>query len=114
MGKILLRCDLCKNFHVAFVEIDPQTGEKFHLCSNCWKKRHGKPDTENPPQTDVKIIEEKETQQKLNPLVSLPYPILEFDPAPEAMIEPKRENQPHDVPEHCVICFLKKSLIGLS
>lgn len=34
-----------------------------------------------------------------------PYPILEFDPALEAKIEPSRMIQPRDVPEHCVICF---------
>jgi len=34
-----------------------------------------------------------------------PYPILEFDPALEAKIEPSRMIQPRDVPKHCVICF---------
>jgi uridine phosphorylase len=33
------------------------------------------------------------------------YPILEFDPAREALIEPSRLIKPRDVPEHCVICF---------
>jgi uridine phosphorylase len=33
------------------------------------------------------------------------YPILEFDPTPEAIIEPSRLIKPRDVPEHCVICF---------
>jgi uridine phosphorylase len=33
------------------------------------------------------------------------YPILEFDPAREALIEPSRLMKPRDVPEHCVICF---------
>ena len=33
------------------------------------------------------------------------YPILEFDPAPTALIEPSRIIQPQDVPEHCVLCF---------
>ncbi len=33
------------------------------------------------------------------------YPILEFDPAPEAVVEPSRVFQPRDIPEHCVICF---------
>ncbi len=37
-------------------------------------------------------------------------PILEFDPAQEAMIEPSRLYQPLDVPEHCVICFFKEVL----
>jgi len=29
------------------------------------------------------------------------YPILEFDPARQAMVEPSRLIQPRDVPEHC-------------
>ncbi len=38
------------------------------------------------------------------------YPILEFDPAREAMIEPSRVFNPRDVPEYCVICFFKEVL----
>jgi uridine phosphorylase len=37
--------------------------------------------------------------------MDLPYPILEFDPTREALIEPTRLMKPRDVPEHCVICF---------
>jgi uridine phosphorylase len=33
------------------------------------------------------------------------YPILEFDPEPEAILEPARRISPMDVPEHCVVCF---------
>lgn len=33
------------------------------------------------------------------------YPILEFDSAPEAMIEPGKVLKPIDVPERCVLCF---------
>lgn len=33
------------------------------------------------------------------------FPILEFDPTPEAIIEPHKLIKPRDVPEHCVICF---------
>lgn len=36
------------------------------------------------------------------------YPILEFDPAREALIEPTKLIRPRDVPEHCVICFFKE------
>ena len=36
------------------------------------------------------------------------YPILEFDYAPEAIIEPGKLIQPLDVPEHCVICFFQE------
>jgi uridine phosphorylase len=38
------------------------------------------------------------------------YPILEFDPTPEAFIEPAKVIRPRDVPEHCVICFFKEVL----
>lgn len=33
------------------------------------------------------------------------YPILEFDPNPEAFIEPVTINKPRDMPERCVITF---------
>lgn len=33
------------------------------------------------------------------------YPILEFDPTPEALIEPSKVIRARNVPEHCVICF---------
>jgi len=36
------------------------------------------------------------------------YPILEFDPAPEAIIEPGELIRPMDVPEQCVICFFQQ------
>ncbi|OGO44877.1 MAG: hypothetical protein A2W37_17425 [Chloroflexi bacterium RBG_16_63_12] len=36
------------------------------------------------------------------------YPILEFDPTPEALIEPKRVIRPRDTPEHCVACFFRE------
>ena len=35
------------------------------------------------------------------------YPILEFDPAPEALIEPRRVHAKKDVPEHAVVCFFQ-------
>jgi len=36
------------------------------------------------------------------------YPILEFDPSREALIEPSRLIEPRDMPEHCVICFFQE------
>jgi uridine phosphorylase len=36
------------------------------------------------------------------------YPILEFDAAREAIIEPTRLIQPVGAPEHCVICFFQE------
>jgi uridine phosphorylase len=35
------------------------------------------------------------------------YPILEFDPAPQALIEPKQIIKPIDAPKHCVVCFFQ-------
>lgn len=36
------------------------------------------------------------------------YPILEFDSAPEAFIEPSKIIRARDLPEHCVICFFRE------
>ena len=36
------------------------------------------------------------------------YPILEFDPTPHAVIEPRRLIAAADVPQHCVICFFQE------
>ena len=36
--KILQRCDVCGQFHVAYVVDDPQLG-KLHLCYRCWTSR---------------------------------------------------------------------------
>ncbi len=33
------------------------------------------------------------------------YPILEFDDAPEAVIEPTKAIRERDLPERCVLCF---------
>lgn len=41
------------------------------------------------------------------------YPILEFDPAREAVIEPSRCIEPQGLPEHCVICFFTEVINGL-
>lgn len=41
------------------------------------------------------------------------YPILEFDPSPEAIIEPGRVIKPIDVPQHCVVCFFQDVITKL-
>lgn len=38
------------------------------------------------------------------------YPILEYDPAHESVLEPSKIIKPRDVPEHCVICFFRDVL----
>jgi len=35
----------------------------------------------------------------------MPYPVLEFDPAPEAFIEPKNIIEPRDIPDKVIACF---------
>jgi uridine phosphorylase len=110
MGKILQRCDVCKNFHVAFVVKDPESGEKTHLCSNCWKKRYGSQREEGVGQQEAELHSEMGEEPALPSLERKPYPILEHDPSPEAMIEPKQVIKPRLVAEHCVICFFKEVL----
>lgn len=41
------------------------------------------------------------------------FPILEFDPSPEALLEPSKLMSPRDVPEHCVLCFFREVIDGL-
>jgi len=42
-----------------------------------------------------------------------PYPILEFDPSSEAVIQPQRLVDRADVPEHCVPCFFQELIAKL-
>src|SRR2546430_8633492 len=42
------------------------------------------------------------------------YPILEFDNAAEAILEPKRIIKPIDAPEHAVACFFQDVITRLS
>ena len=50
------------------------------------------------------------------PLVPQPreYPILEYDPAPAAVIEPSRVIRSIDIPEHAVVCFFQDVITQLS
>ncbi len=41
------------------------------------------------------------------------YPILEFDPARTAVIEPARVIPRADIPERCVLCFFQEVIAGL-
>ena len=41
------------------------------------------------------------------------YPILEFDPTPQAIIEPAEHVAPIDAPQHCVITFFREVLENL-
>ena len=42
------------------------------------------------------------------------FPILEFDDAPEGVLEPSRLIKPRDVPEHAVLCFFNEVITQLS
>ncbi len=35
------------------------------------------------------------------------YPLFEYDPSHQAFIEPAEVIRPHDMPEHCVICYFR-------
>ncbi len=39
-----------------------------------------------------------------------PYPILEFDPNPDAIATPNHGGKPQNLPEHCVICFFNNEI----
>lgn len=41
------------------------------------------------------------------------YPILEYDPSPDALIEPSRLLSPIDIPRHCVLCFFQDVIATL-
>jgi uridine phosphorylase len=42
------------------------------------------------------------------------YPILEYDPAPEGIIEPRKLIKSIDAPERCVICFFQEVITKLA
>ena len=42
------------------------------------------------------------------------YPILEYDTSSEAILEPKRQIHPIDIPEHAVACFFQDVITKLS
>jgi purine-nucleoside phosphorylase len=41
------------------------------------------------------------------------FPILEYDPGRDAMIEPSRVLAPIDIPRHCVLCYFQDIIDGL-
>lgn len=41
------------------------------------------------------------------------FPILEYDPAPAALIEPRELLAPIDIPKHCVLCFFQEVIAAL-
>jgi uridine phosphorylase len=55
------------------------------------------------------------SHQTENPEASIrrDYPILEFDPALTAIIEPAQLIEPAGAPEHCVICFFQEVIAKL-
>src|ERR1700731_2687404 len=52
----------------------------------------------------------KSRRAKLRPatrLIARPFPIIEYDPSPTAIIEPRRVYKRIDIPKHCVLCFFQ-------
>lgn len=47
------------------------------------------------------------------PMLRCDFPILEFDPSPEALIEPHQFLEPIDVAERCVLCFFQDVITHL-
>jgi len=45
--------------------------------------------------------------------VEQPYPILEFDPAPQAIVEPGRLIARADAPERAVLCFFNEVIAAV-
>ena len=46
-------------------------------------------------------------------MIEADYPILEYDPSPNALIEPSHLLSPIDIPPHCVLCFFQDVIAGL-
>jgi len=46
-------------------------------------------------------------------MIESDYPILEYDPSPDAIIEPSRILSPINIPAHCVLCFFQDVISGL-
>jgi hypothetical protein len=37
-GKVLRRCDICGNFHAAYIVPEGESGKRYY-CYKCWKAR---------------------------------------------------------------------------
>jgi uridine phosphorylase len=55
----------------------------------------------------MKSRRRKSTAPVRSRLVARPFPILEYDPSPTAIIEPRRVYKSIDAPKHCVLCFFQ-------
>jgi len=55
----------------------------------------------------MKSRRRKTPSRTTKPLPSRAFPILEHDPSPSAIIEPRRVYKSIDVPKHCVLCFFQ-------
>ena len=49
----------------------------------------------------------KSQSRTTKPLAARAFPIIEFDPSPTAIIEPRRVYKSIDIPKHCVLCFFQ-------
>jgi uridine phosphorylase len=58
-------------------------------------------------QTRPKRKKSRARKRAVTRLVARPFPIIEHDPAPLAIIEPRRIHKSIDAPKHCVLCFFQ-------
>jgi uridine phosphorylase len=55
----------------------------------------------------MKPLPRKSSARTAMRIATHPFPILEHDPSPTAIIEPRRVYKSIDIPRHCVLCFFQ-------
>jgi uridine phosphorylase len=55
----------------------------------------------------MKSRRRKSSLRAVKPLAAREFPIIEHDPSPTAIIEPRRVYKRIDIPKHCVLCFFQ-------
>ena len=55
----------------------------------------------------MKSRRRKSPSRTSKPLAARAFPIIEHDPSPTAIIEPRRVYKRIDIPKHCVLCFFQ-------
>ena len=55
----------------------------------------------------MKSRRRKSSARTTKRLIARSFPIIEYDPSPTAIIEPRRVYKRIDIPKHCVLCFFQ-------
>src|ERR1700691_619296 len=58
-------------------------------------------------QEGMKSRRRKSLSRTVKRLAASTFPMLEYDPSPTGIIEPRRIYKSIDVPKHCVLCFFQ-------